>query len=256
MKVGILILVRLGSTRLKNKHLIEVQGVAYLNYIINRFHNFFKDFDFQIIIATSNKSENRLIETVIDLDKANVFYGSDRNIPLRQYECALKYGLTHIISLDGDDIFCSTNAAYEVYAKLKNGVKGAKTVGLPIGLNIMGYDVGLLEQSMINDKKLNCEIFETGWGRIFDNKLDTIYIEIANKEYLDILRFTLDYPEDSLFFRNLIEKYPGSIIEANDDEIIDFVIKNNLFLINNHLKEIYETNFNNQKLTEIVNNEK
>jgi spore coat polysaccharide biosynthesis protein SpsF len=256
MKVGILILVRLGSTRLKNKHLIEVNGTTFLNYLISRFNTFFKDNEFQIIVATSNKPENKYLEKVVDLNISQIFYGSDRNIPLRQYQCAVEYGLTHIISVDGDDIFCSTNAALEVFKRMKNGAKGAKTIGLPIGLNTMGYELEFLKDSIFESNKFGSEIFETGWGRIFKSQLETIEFDFFNKEYLEKLRFTLDYKEDQLFFKKIIESYPGNIITAKDEEIIDFVISNNIYKTNMHLKDAYEANFNNEKHKEILKNEK
>lgn len=255
MKIGILILVRLGSTRLHNKHLIKVNGTTFLNYLINRFNTFFKENEFQIIVATSDRPENKYLEKVIISNSASVFYGSDRNIPLRQYECAIEYGLTHIISVDGDDILCSTNAALEVILRLKNGAKGAKTIGLPIGLNTMGYQIDFLKDRIIQSNKLGSEIFETGWGRIFENQLETIELDFLNKEYLDKLRFTLDYKEDQLFFQEIIEKYPGNVMTANDEDIIDFVIKNQIYNTNMHLKDIYDANFTNEKQNEILKNE-
>jgi spore coat polysaccharide biosynthesis protein SpsF (cytidylyltransferase family) len=163
--------------------------------------------------------------------------------------------LTHIISVDGDDILCSTNAALEVIINLKSGARGAKTIGLPIGLNTMGYDVDFLKEKINHHNKLGSEILETGWGRIFENQLKIIELDFLNKEYLDKLRFTLDYKEDQYFFQKIFEKYPKNIITANDEDIIDFVINKEIYKTNMHLKEIYDANFTIEKQKEILKNE-
>jgi spore coat polysaccharide biosynthesis protein SpsF (cytidylyltransferase family) len=119
----------------------------------------------------------------------------------------------------------------------------------------MGYQIDFLKDRIMQSNKLGSEIFETGWGRIFENQLETIELDFLNKEYIDKLRFTLDYKEDQLFFQEIIEKYPGNVITAKDDEIINFVIKNQIYKTNMHLKDIYDANFKNEKQNEILKNE-
>lgn len=256
IKIGILILVRLGSTRLKNKHLIEVSGQSFLNILINRLFKEFNSSEFEIIIASSDNPVNRALEEKVNLNNSSIYYGSDANIPKRQYECALRHNLTHIVSVDGDDIFCSISALLSVIKELKSGTDGVITEGLPIGLNAMGYNVQLLKECLDESIKLKQDTFETGWGRIFNNKLKTIKLNYKNKEFDDLLRFTLDYVEDQQFLAKLIEQFPGDILEASDDDIIQFVIKEKLYSLNTHLKEEYMNNFNSQKINEIYKNGK
>src|SRR6267142_5749562 len=109
MKVAILITVRLGSSRLKRKHLLELNGSPVLQYLIRRIRLEFKselcDREVVLVIATSDDPENRELELFAD-DDLSVFYGSSNNIPLRHLQAARHYSAEAIVSVDGDDILC------------------------------------------------------------------------------------------------------------------------------------------------------
>ena len=110
MKTGILILARCGSTRLSKKHLQPVNGEPVFCYLVRRIRQFFRAEieaeKLRIIVATGDEPENRAFEGVVG-DVAQVFYGSTRNIPLRELQAAEVLNLDYIISVDGDDILCS-----------------------------------------------------------------------------------------------------------------------------------------------------
>lgn len=251
MITGILIIARLGSTRLPNKHLIKVGDFTFIEWLTKRFEYSFseqiKKKEVQIIIATSNKPENKTFETIYSNKNIKIFYGADSNIPLRQLECAEHYNLTNIISIDGDDILCSTDGALNLLKVLNQGQQSIKTVGLPLGMNSMAYSTVFLKKCL-NKKNFNAK-FETGWGRIFQNKL--LEIPISDFPFKKELRFTLDYSEDSFFFEKIISHFGDQLINTTDFDIINFVLKNNLFEINSKLTDIYFQNFNNQKKAEI-----
>lgn len=256
MKIGILILVRLGSTRLANKHLLGVKETNFLSVLVERFNTAFSNENLPVIIATSEMPMNKHLEGYVDPKKASIFFGNDTNIPKRQLQCAEHFGLTHIISIDGDDILCSTTAARIVQKKLESGSEGVKTTGLPIGLNVMGYEVGLLKDCMeaaLNEQE--SEKIETGWGRIFKNRLEEVDLDFQGKQHISNLRFTLDYPDDERFFRRVIEEFPDDIIIASDDALINFVLTAGIYKENNFLSDEYNLNFNAQKKNEINNND-
>ena len=250
---GILINARLGSTRLINKHLIKVNNRTLMEWLLLRFLNTFKSLVLQkkvkLIIATSVKPENEKFKELTKGIDVEVFYGNDENIPLRQIECAKEYNLQKIISIDGDDILCSTEAALNIYNILLNpNINIAKTTGLPLGMNVIGYRTEFLRKSL----KSSESILETGWGRIF-NEREIIEL-VADKRNYDQLRFTLDYELDSKFFSALIERTGDEIISISDPNLIDTVIKNKLYEINNSLITEYWANFNNQKEEETKQN--
>ena len=243
--IGIFITARLGSTRLTEKHLIEVQDIPFIKWLANRFSIAFEqeieNNEVGIFITTSKKAENKKFETVFKNCKVQVFYGSEENIPLRHLECAVMNNIDYIVSIDGDDILCSTEASKIVVNKLLNGSKIVQTTGLPLGMNVMGYSKFFLNFSLsgMTTKKL-----DTGWGKIF-NKDKIEVIQLGNKELNKNIRMTLDYDKDADFFKKVISNI--DVLNISDDNLIDSIIKKKWHLINDHLDVIYWSNFNRQK---------
>ncbi|MDO3642476.1 hypothetical protein [Mucilaginibacter sp. L3T2-6] len=243
---GIFITARLGSTRLLQKHLIKAGGSTFIEYLINRFAAEFKNDiaagDVKLFITTSTDPENMKFEEVLDGIDINIFFGADDNIPLRHLQCAEEHNVDNILSIDGDDILCSTKAARDVMYSLIEGASMAKTVGLPLGMNVMGYTKDFLRHSLINTPK----ILETGWGRIFDES----HIDIINFDEISFsskLRMTLDYEPDADFFRAVINEIKKDITTISDENLIKYIIENELHKINSELNEQYWANFNLQK---------
>jgi spore coat polysaccharide biosynthesis protein SpsF (cytidylyltransferase family) len=244
---GILFIARLGSERLSNKHLIEASGKTFIEWLVARYADEFKNEietgQVKLIIATSVRPENKQFETVLKDYPVSVFYGDDEHIPLRQVNCAEKFELKNIISIDGDDILCSTAAAKKIYHELNYSFKPlVKSIGLPFGMNSIGYSLDCLKNSIaVNQRKV-----ETGWGRIFNNNLMG-EINLGNYANNKELRFTLDYNQDADFFKAIISYFGLKIISLKDSDLISAVISQRFFKINQSLHEQYWNNFNAQK---------
>ena len=248
MKSGILIIARVGSTRLSRKHLIKAAGKPFIQWLAERylweFENEVAKNEVKIIIATASDQENEIFESLFTGSAVSVFYGSSDNIPLRQLECAKSFGLDNILSIDGDDVLCSVSASRTVYSKLCGGTKAIKTAGLPLGMNLMGYSLKFLEESLTDG--LRSGTLETGWGRIFkDDSFETINLGKYNLD--ERLRFTLDYEDDAIFFQKIIEGLNKQVLAIKDENLIQYVIENKLYEINAGLNDSYWNNFNSQK---------
>lgn len=247
--VGILFTARLGSNRLPKKHLITANGKSFIEWLILRFqHEFRSEIEnnlIKLVIATSEEPENvEFAETLAAYDVA-VFYGAVSNIPKRHLACADFFHFDRIISIDGDDILCSTLAARTIYQEFANNNQSniIETIGLPLGMNASGYQVSYLRACLNNYKQ---EKIETGWGRIFINPKKKI-IPCGKHSIYDKLRLTLDYKDDMLFFSNVITFLKDKIIDIGDEQLIDLIKKNNFDKINNHLFDVYWDNFNSLK---------
>lgn len=250
MKTGILITARLGSTRLKKKHLLAIDNVPIIQYLIKRIHSEFKheiDGDkVKIFIATTEEPENKEFERFAGPGIA-VFYGNKNNIPLRHLQTAQSNFLDRIISIDGDDILCSPKGMRLIYEAFCDGKCYVRTVNLPFGMNSWGYSVDFLQESLSNHQN---DVLETGWGRIFDEKMVTdIPVSLINND--DRLRFTLDYIEDFHLFEAIAKIMGDDIYTANDEEIINIVLNNNITDLNSAVTKRYWDNFNKIKQDEI-----
>lgn len=249
--VGIFIIARLESTRLKQKHLIKVNDKTLIEWLVERYYNYFEkeinDKLIKIFIVTSNTSENKKFEQLFSKNKqVKVFFGSDVNIPLRLYQCAEANNISDIISVDGDDILCSTSASALVIDQLKKGENIIKTHGLPLGMNVIGFKKTYLNLCL---KNLSSAKLETGWGKIFkDSDINSIKVESTNDNLQ--IRATLDYKEDGLFFKTIIEYFQEKILKLDDKNLIQMILKKKWYEINNSLNEEYWRNFYKQKKSE------
>ncbi|TGE33015.1 hypothetical protein [Desulfosporosinus sp. Sb-LF] len=254
MKTGIFITARLGSTRLKKKHLLEVNGKAIIVYLIKRLTAEFKreigDAHVEVVITTSDEVENREFEA-LERFGVRVFYGSPNNIPLRHLQAAKALGFDSIISIDGDDILCSVTGARRVYESLNSGAEYVKTTNLPFGMNSTGYTTNFLEESLVSYSK---DFLETGWGRIFDTE-KIVNIDMGLHQNNDRLRFTLDYEMDFDFFKVLIEALGEGVIEISDRDVVELVISRKMFRLNEAINIEYWHNFNKNVTKELSQNE-
>jgi len=108
MKSVVLITARMGSSRLPGMHLKLVLGQPILNFLIARVRYAFAENiasnSLRIVIATSDLPDNRKFEEVFGKE-LDIFYGSDKNIPLRHQQAAEAYGADAVVSIDGDASF-------------------------------------------------------------------------------------------------------------------------------------------------------
>jgi spore coat polysaccharide biosynthesis protein SpsF len=252
---GVVIIARLGSTRLPRKHLIRVSnGETFIEVLCKRLASALDseigNGECKIVLATSDESENREFEEILKGSVVSVFYGNRDNIPLRQLECAEFYGFENIISIDGDDILCSPAAVKAVLHRLTDGNQPmAQTEGLPTGMNVMGYKTSFLDESLGRNRS---GLLETGWGRIFEkNRVFTIsYPPVADLE----LRLTLDYEEDARFFKAVIDECGSEIYSIGDTDLIQTVVEKKYHELNSFLTAEYEANIEKQ-ITKEKNNE-
>lgn len=250
--IGIFITARLGSSRLPAKHLHVAAGRTFMEWLYGRIlHEFTGEVsrkEVMVAITTSEKPGNERFLEIVKDQPVSVFFGADNNIPLRHHQCAVKFGCSHIISVDGDDILCSTKAAREIYEAIRSGVKADifRVEGLPLGMNVSAYSDAYLAKSLehAHDSK-----YETGWGRIFhDPAVHTI--RLGEYDIMGDLRFTLDYKEDALFFSEVINSLGEKTLGISDEELIAHVEQHGFEKINAHLKEEYFNNYNAEKAKE------
>ena len=226
MKIAILINARLSSKRLPKKHLRDVAGKTAIERVIDRVN-----VGLPIIIATGNLQENKELGPIARKNKVEIFFGYQLNIPNRHLQIARHYKLDAIISVDADDLLTSRKALGCVWDDLVNhGMPLSKTVGLPLGMNIIwAYTTENLIKAIQNIKPNEKRSTDTGWGWIWEGgTLSTVQLPTENA---DKIRATLDFPEDLKFFREVYKNCPETMI-YDDAKLCKFLIDNRINNIN------------------------
>lgn len=240
--VGITIIARAGSKRLKDKHFLEVYNKPIIQYLINRIiHEFEKEISdnhVSVSIATSNINSCEVFNN-FKSSFISIFRGSNENIPKRLLQLAEENNLDFLIPIDGDDILCSKTGIRSIFNYLLDGKSYISTDGLPFGMNSFGFSKKFLKKSLFGYENM---INETGWGYIFPEKNKEI-INFNKCKNDNFMRYTLDYNEDFLFIKKIIEHFNEDINLIDHNEIVEFVNRNNLFEINVHLIDLYKKNF-------------
>ena len=243
MKIGLLVTARMGSTRLHDKHLKPLNGRPALSYLLERIENTFEtpmlEGFAQVFIATGSASANAALG-IFSNDHVHLFHGDDDNIPLRHFQLAKAHQLDAMVSIDGDDLFCSPEAMRAVYEGLMQGEPLVKTTGYPFGMNAWGYSSEALAQAVSTQDH---GLLETGWGRVFDaTEAKAIELDCPDA---DKVRATLDYPLDLDFFTSVIVQIPEWQTLSTPNFVSKIVVQD-LHLINSSLHDVYWQNFHAQ----------
>jgi spore coat polysaccharide biosynthesis protein SpsF len=243
---GIIIVARLESERLPQKHLKQVLGVPLIQWLINRLqHNFseeIKSNTVKIIVATPNTEANNGFNFLTHITSVTIFKGDEKNIPLRVMQCCNSLNIENAVVVDGDNFLVSMEAIKAVISKLSQNCRLVKTAGLPLGMNVTGWKAQFLKDVLDTAKKH--ELLESGWGRIFrDFDFEKIEFPYSSLPVFNELRFTTDYPDDLWFITQMIEHLNKKVITATAEELINTAVENKFYLLNSHLCKKYWDNF-------------
>jgi glutamate-1-semialdehyde 2,1-aminomutase len=242
MTTGIFVTARMGSTRLREKHFLDVGGSRALDLLVGRLEREFArelaDGRAVLAIATGNEGDNARFGEIAGRTAARVFHGDDHNVPLRHLQAARQLGVDAIVSVDGDDVFVAPEALRFVHDALAAGAPLARTRGLPLGMNAWGYGTASLAAAL---DRANASTLETGWGRIFDG-VEAVESDMACPGADDV-RATLDYAKDLEFFDACVRAIPDWAGLASG-EFVRRIVDLGLHRINGQLNEEYWRNFN------------
>ena len=99
-KVICIVQARKNSIRLPYKVLIKIKNKSILEILLLRLKKS-KGIN-QIILATSNKNENKELAKIAKKINTKIFYGSENNVLDRYYKCSKKYNGEIIVRVTGD----------------------------------------------------------------------------------------------------------------------------------------------------------
>jgi spore coat polysaccharide biosynthesis protein SpsF (cytidylyltransferase family) len=224
MNCAIFLTIRIRSTRTPNKALLEINGETVTDILIKRLQKT----KIPIILCTTDEPEDRkYLKPIADKYGLGYHEAPAGNIIKQHLDCAKKHGIDFIINQDGDDILSTPEVIQAVYNHTtgKKHIFPIKTVGLPLGLNVIGYPARKLTEINFDG--------DTNWGaQIFTGKHTEIKFN-----YDTPARLTMDYPEDLTVIETILTHCKRNLLVGG---ICDYLQKHpGIAQINLHLNEEY-----------------
>jgi spore coat polysaccharide biosynthesis protein SpsF len=241
---------RMGSTRLPGKVLLKIMGKPMLWYLVERVKKA-KNID-TIVVATSNKHQDKEIVEFCKKYNINYFQGSESDVLDRFYNAAKKYKADIIYRITGDCPLVDPiliDKLYELYQKGNfNHIGIAAGAGaikeekrFPSGLDTECFSFKVLEEAYNKATKPSDREHVTPY--IWRNR-DVFKIgSLKSDEDYSYIRLTVDNKEDFLIVKKIYETLYPLKNDFSMKDILNFFEQNqNLFKQNSHFigKEGYE----------------
>lgn len=238
MKSAIFIAIRMKSTRLPGKALLEIKGKPVIEHLIDRLKT--AKLPDLIVLCTSTHPDDAILMDIAEKNKIQGFRGSEDDKLERFLAAALKYHIELIIAVDGDDILCDPVYIDKTIEMLiKTNADLVTCDKLPLGAACNGIKLEALKKVC----EIKCETDTEVWRSYFTDTglfkvefLEPEDVELAQPE----IRLTLDYPEDYEFLKEVFERLyvPGKVFRLKE---ILTLLKNNpqLIDINKGVQQYY-----------------
>ena len=217
-KLAIIIQARMGSTRLTNKVLADIEGKTMLWHLVNRLSQ--SKYSPEIIIATTTlEADKQIIECVKKMN-LKVYAGSSDDVLDRYYQASLKNKLEIIVRITADCPLIDPEIFDMVVREFLEGDYDYFTNTLPPtfpdGLDVEVFSFQALEKSWNEARYSSEREHVTPYIRNNDQifKLGNIESEVDLKD----MRWTVDEKEDLQFVREIFKNLyrEGEIFLMND----------------------------------------
>jgi len=237
MKSAIFIGVRMKSTRLPQKALLDIKGKPVITHLIDRL-KLAKEPQLIVLCTSVNPEDTPLVDIALKND-IEYFRGSEDDKLDRYLKAANKYGVEFIIITEGDNVFFDPDIIDRIIRCYKeSGADYISCKGLPLGTTPHGVKIKALEKVMEMKAESDTEV----WGPYFT---DT---GVFNVEYIDIepelqhpeIRLTMDYPNDYELFKTIYDKLCTKDHIFSLRDIVTLLMNNpEIMNINSNEREAY-----------------
>ena len=132
-KVGIFVIAKLGSRRLKNKIKVNINQLTLIEILIQRLIKQIGSKN--IIICSSGKDSKKFLHPFKKKYKIKLFFGKNKNVLRRILDCMNNYNYKHFVRVTGDNPFTDCDTIKKmVKSHLKKGNDYTYTNSLPRGM--------------------------------------------------------------------------------------------------------------------------
>lgn len=209
-----IIQVRMASTRLPKKAMLDLCGKPLLWHVIDRTRR--SKMADKIVIATTKNPEDDVIEKFCSDAGVDIFRGSSEDVLDRFYQCSKKYLSDIIVRITADDPFKEPKVidrAIELLIsdKTLDYVSNTLKPTYPEGLDVEVFTSKALEKAW-SESKLSSER-EHVTPYIWKNPLKFSILNFENSLDLSRMRWTLDNEADFKFTKEVYSRLyvPGGI---------------------------------------------
>ena len=227
---------RTGSTRLPGKVVKKIGDRTVLEILLTRLKNV--SALTELIVATTTKSEDNIIEKISLENSVKVFRGSENNVLDRYYEAAKKYNADIIVRITSDNPLVSLDLiSFQIEYLIQNNCDYVGSKEVILGTAVETFSFQSLKKAWYNAK--NKYEMEHVTPYIYEHR-DIFTVEyispLRNLEKKDI-RLTIDTIEDFNLYVHLENTF-GDLTTANLNDIIEYIDRNNhIKSINSNIKQ-------------------
>lgn len=239
--IAALVVARLGSSRLPEKHLARLHGKTMIEHVVDRVRK--ANQIGKIILCTTTKKEDLKLVAIADRIGIDHYQGSELNLIRRFYDTAQYFGIGFSVIVEADEVLCDWEWMDKIVSHyLKCTADYIQLRGMPLGSYLHGLATSALEKIV---HLLPPEAETDGWNRYFMEKGTLPFrVETLQADYPGLcaseVRLTLDWPEDLVLIKELFQRLykdhsPFTLLQAlhllrREPELLK---------INRHLIEIY-----------------
>jgi Spore coat polysaccharide biosynthesis protein F, CMP-KDO synthetase homolog len=229
---------RTGSTRLPNKVIKKIGNKTILETLLCRIEK--ENLLSNLIVATTTKKEDDIIEIISLKSGFDVFRGSEENVLDRFYKTAKEYNADIIIRITADNPLTDSGLMKDIVNYLLNNncdYVSSKEVILGIGSEVFTFKA--LENAWLNSKEKFQKEHVTPYIRENNKKFKVAYVDPIEILKRKDIRLTIDTPEDLKLYFELYNSL-GDLSFVSINTIINFVDENpEIKRINQHIKQRY-----------------
>lgn len=222
---------RMGSSRLPGKILYKFKKKTFLEILIERLKKS-KKID-KIVVATSYFKNNDVICNLCKKKRIIFFRGSENDVLSRYYKCAKKYSATLVVRITSD---CPLVDPYQIDKMIKiindkkldfiSNTVPPKTSKWPDGSDIEIFNFKSLLQAFKKEKSKHYREHVTFHFWKGDKKNLYKKYQLKNKKDNSKLRYTLDFKEDLVLLRNILNHLDKNKIFGKNEDIINYLFNN------------------------------
>jgi spore coat polysaccharide biosynthesis protein SpsF (cytidylyltransferase family) len=250
-RVGAIIQARTGSSRFRNKVCKNIMGRSMLYHIIRRVQHAKLISD--TVVATTNKSEDRILEKITRACRIPIFFGSSEDVLDRFYQTARTHNFTNIVRITADCPVIDPIIIDKTINKFNMGsydyVSNCLNRTYPEGMSVEVFTFEALKVCWQNSvwKSEREHVTPFLWKNPNKFKISELTNEEGNQSHI---RLTVDFPNDLKLIRKIYRHlYPENPYFLKPD-IIKFLSQNpSLLEINKNIPILqgYTTSLKNDK---------